>query len=209
MSSARRMTLGAVPSNLLNTMPASGAGGGMGGPGPKTARASVAGPGRVASAASHAGAATHRTARASMAAPSSSSMMFGSFGGGAGAGAGALATGAARPSHGGRKSSFGGKVLTDDPRPMASAEFVREGVRTVITFLDEFGYSKIIPAKLLKGPPTTAEFEDIAMFIVRQLDPAFKFSAKASADLPDIFKTLRYVPRDAVQPRGFPVDGGG
>ncbi len=87
----------------------------------------------------------------------------------------------------------GAKPLTEDPRLASVGEFTREGVRKLVMFLDANNYNKSIPSKLLKGPPTTAEFDDMATFILRQLDPSFKITTKVSADLPEVFKLLRCV----------------
>jgi SMC interacting uncharacterized protein involved in chromosome segregation len=86
-----------------------------------------------------------------------------------------------------------GKTPTEDPRLAAGVEFLREGARKLITFLQAYEYPKNIPVKLVKDPPTTAEFEDMAVFIVRQLDPAYKITTKLSADLPELLKLLRCV----------------
>ncbi len=80
--------------------------------------------------------------------------------------------------------------MTEDPRLARGAEFVRgEGIRTLIQFLQDNSYSHTISSKLAKGPPTTAEFNDMAAFIVKQLDPYIK--DLKPQDLPDLFKALR------------------
>ena len=184
---SRRTTLGIVPSTFLNRDTFSAA--------PTLSKASRAsmGPVRIAAAAPPPPA-NPRMARASVAAVSIT------------AGAGAGAASVPRPSYSARKSSVGpSKALTEDPRLAEGPKFVAEAARDLARFLEEFSYPGIIPPRLLttKGPLTTAEFEEITSFIIRQIDPTWK-STKFSVDVPEVFKLLRCVQQEGTGSPGTP-----
>lgn len=97
--------------------------------------------------------------------------------------------GAGGPTH--RRSSAGIRGVTSDPRPIGTAAFTREQVDTLITFLMEHSYDRDISPKLLKAP-TATEFENIFIFLAKQLDPTFRIRDKVTNDVPEFMKLLKY-----------------
>lgn len=174
---ARRTTLGVVPSSFLNGGGTSGVGTTAG----KGSRVSM-GPARIAAAASSG----MPPSRASVGA-------FGAFSGAAGGSGAPLSrpsmSGAASAVH--RRSSAGIRGSKDDPRPIMTAAFLREGVDTLIQFMISHQYDRDISPKVLKSP-TATEFENIFVFLAKQFDPTFKIKDKVPNDVPELLKSLKY-----------------
>jgi len=81
--------------------------------------------------------------------------------------------------------------LKNDPRPLADKQFVRNNIETVIRYLSEHNYDQAISPKILHRP-TGKDFENILMFLFRQVDPNWESSGKFADDVIQCFKALRY-----------------
>ena len=85
-----------------------------------------------------------------------------------------------RKSGGGRRSSTGAggrstaPGIRSDPRPIADKNFVKEGIKTLITYLIAHFYQHQIAPKQLSSP-STKDFRNILLFLFQQLDRNFAF----------------------------------
>jgi len=80
----------------------------------------------------------------------------------------------------------------NDPRSIKDADFQRTAQHSVINFLTEHGYDRQISPRLLTQP-TQKDFLAILSFLIKAIDPNFKFADKKFEDeVPSIFKALGY-----------------
>ena len=84
----------------------------------------------------------------------------------------------------------------NDPRDVKNPEFQRGAQHSVINFLTEHGYDRQISPRLLTQP-TQKDFLAILSFLIKAIDPNFKFGndkepKKFEDDVPVIFKALGY-----------------
>ena len=97
-----------------------------------------------------------------------------------------------RSSRGRRQSSiYGGSVGTVDPRPINDPGYMNTEQRVLIGYLVEKNYDHQISPRTLTNP-TGKDFENIANFLFRQIDPTFKFHKSMVNEVPLMFKGLHY-----------------
>lgn len=99
-----------------------------------------------------------------------------------------------RKSGGGRRSSTGAgrsaaaaPGIRSDPRPIADKNFVKEGIKTLITYLIAHFYQHQIAPKQLSSP-STKDFRNILLFLFQQLDRNFAFGSTDSQGNPIVFE---------------------
>eukprot|EP00741_Cyanophora_paradoxa_P023779 tig00021621_g22968.t1 len=78
-----------------------------------------------------------------------------------------------------------------DPRPISDKAYFNGCVRNLIKYLAEHGYDHPISPKILSAP-ASKDFLHILQFLLRQIDPNWKFGEKFLEEIPVIFKKLRY-----------------
>lgn len=79
-----------------------------------------------------------------------------------------------------------------DPRPVSDKGYQAACARNVLEFLTSHGYEYQVTMKTLSSP-TTKDYTNIMMFIVRYLDPSIlKGFAKIEEEIPQLYKRLRY-----------------
>jgi hypothetical protein len=87
------------------------------------------------------------------------------------------------PGRGGQKSQ--------DPRPISDKEYMKTSIHSVINYLTEHHYDRPIAPRVLSSP-TTKDFVHILSFLLKAIDPNFKFGGKFEEEVPVIFKSLGY-----------------
>ena len=91
-----------------------------------------------------------------------------------------------------RRSSVAPGARQNDPRNIKDADFQRSAQHSVINFLTEHGYDRQISPRLLTQP-TQKDFLAILSFLIKAIDPNFKFADKKFEDeVPSLFKALGY-----------------
>lgn len=78
-----------------------------------------------------------------------------------------------------------------DRRPLTDKAYQAQGIRALIAYLTSHGYDNAISPKILTTP-TAKDFVNIVRFLLRQVDPRFKFSGPMESEIPVIFKGLKY-----------------
>jgi kinetochore protein NDC80 len=79
-----------------------------------------------------------------------------------------------------------------DPRPLGDKGYQAACARNVLEFLTSHGYEYQVTLKTLSSP-TTKDYTNIMMFIVRYLDPSIlKGFTKIEEEIPQLYKRLRY-----------------
>lgn len=79
-----------------------------------------------------------------------------------------------------------------DPRPVGDKGYQAACARNVLEFLTSHGYEYQVTIKTLSSP-TTKDYTNIMMFIVRYLDPSIlKGFTKIEEEIPQLYKRLRY-----------------
>lgn len=96
-----------------------------------------------------------------------------------------------RPS-GPRPSTYGGtRLKRSDPRPLSDKSYMQACVKQLISFLIDRGYEQPISPKILTNP-TSRDFQNIFLFLVRMLDPTFCFQRRFEDEIPLVLKVLGY-----------------
>lgn len=85
----------------------------------------------------------------------------------------------------------GGMSLKSDPRPLSDKGFRSQCIETLIRFLSEHAYDQAITPKILHRP-TGKDFEHIASFLFRLLDPSRRNGKSFADDVTVTLKGLRY-----------------
>eukprot|EP00180_Rhodochaete_pulchella_P002429 Plantae.Rhodophyta-Rhodochaete_pulchella.ctg3720.p1 GENE.Plantae.Rhodophyta-Rhodochaete_pulchella.ctg3720~~Plantae.Rhodophyta-Rhodochaete_pulchella.ctg3720.p1 ORF type:complete len:526 (+),score=126.61 Plantae.Rhodophyta-Rhodochaete_pulchella.ctg3720:309-1886(+) len=78
--------------------------------------------------------------------------------------------------------------------------------RNIICFLTENGYDQPISPKILSSP-SSKDFQNMFIFLVRQLDPSFEFVSRFEDEVPALLKLYGYpysIPRSSLQAVGSP-----
>lgn len=83
-----------------------------------------------------------------------------------------------------------GRVATD-PRPINDRAFMNQAIRSLIEYLSEHNFNSAISPKILTRP-TTKQFQDIVLFLLRQVDPNFQVSQKFENDITVMLRGLGY-----------------
>ena len=79
-----------------------------------------------------------------------------------------------------------------DPRPVGDKGYQAACARNVLEFLTSHGYEYQVTLKTVASP-TTKDYTNIMMFIVRYLDPSIlKGFTKIEEEIPQLYKRLRY-----------------
>ncbi|KAI8114340.1 hypothetical protein M9434_002466 [Picochlorum sp. BPE23] len=79
-----------------------------------------------------------------------------------------------------------------DPRPISDKAYQAACARNVMSFLSSHGYEFQVTLKTLSSP-TTKDYTNIMLFIVRYLDPSIlKGFSKIEDEIPQLYKRLRY-----------------
>ena len=85
----------------------------------------------------------------------------------------------------------GGGRKQQDPRPISDKEYMKTSIHSVINYLTEHHYDRPIAPRVLSSP-TTKDFVHIVSFLLKAIDPNFKFVGKFEEEVPVIFKSLGY-----------------
>jgi len=85
----------------------------------------------------------------------------------------------------------GGGRKQQDPRPISDKEYMKTSIHSVINYLTEHHYDRPIAPRVLSSP-TTKDFVHILSFLLKAIDPNFKFGGKFEEEVPVIFKSLGY-----------------
>jgi len=78
-----------------------------------------------------------------------------------------------------------------DPRDIRDRNFQSQSIRTLLTFLTEAGYDRMISPKILSAP-TAKDFQFIFMFLYHQIDPHYEFTGKIEEEVPLLIRALGY-----------------
>ena len=89
----------------------------------------------------------------------------------------------------GRGSTLSSRVV--DNRDICSKAFMGTSIRTLLSFLDERGYSNPVSAKVLTRP-SVKDFREIIEFLFQQVDSNFLFGERFEDDVVVMFKHLGY-----------------
>ena len=97
---------------------------------------------------------------------------------------------------GNRKSSIGtgGQQLQRkraDPRNINEKQYMSTSIRNLVQFLTSHNFDHILSPQTLKAP-STRDFNNIVLFLFRQLDPNFTCDGKIDEEIITMFKNLRY-----------------
>ena len=85
----------------------------------------------------------------------------------------------------------GGGRKQQDPRPISDKEYMKTSIHSVINYLTEHHYDRPIAPRVLSSP-TTKDFVHILSFLLKAIDPNFKFVGKFEEEVPVVFKALGY-----------------
>ncbi|XP_014786957.1 kinetochore protein NDC80 homolog [Octopus bimaculoides] len=97
-------------------------------------------------------------------------------------------------STGGKRMSYGvqrGRMELRDPRPITSKAYQQRCVKSLLEFLESYGYPHSITAKTLMSP-TTKDFLKIFEFIVKHIEFKYKLPEKFDEEVPRYFRSLGY-----------------
>ena len=100
----------------------------------------------------------------------------------------------------------GGGRKPKDPRNISDKSYMHRSIRKLIHYLAEHGYDRAISPQILTAP-TTKDFVHILSFLLRSIDPNFKFAGKYEDELPGVLRSLGYpynVSKSALQAVGSP-----
>jgi kinetochore protein NDC80 len=93
------------------------------------------------------------------------------------------------PGHRGASMAYNGRRT--DPRPTTDRVYQQQCVQAIVTFVCENGYTMPITPKILTNP-TTKDFQNIFLFMMRYLDASFKFEKRFDDEMPAVMKSLGY-----------------
>lgn len=108
-----------------------------------------------------------------------------------------------------RSSVYGGGTTSTkmvDSRPLKDKSYQKRCIRMIIEFLMERGYDHPISPHILTRP-TARDFHAIVEFLLKRIDPNFKFKGRIEDELPRKFKALKYpfaISKTALQAVGAP-----
>ena len=89
---------------------------------------------------------------------------------------------------GGRSSTLG---RIADPRNISDKSFMNGSIRQLIDYLTHHGFDHAISPKILTRP-AVRDFNNIVLFLFRQIDPNFMTSGALQDEVINMFKLLRY-----------------
>lgn len=78
-----------------------------------------------------------------------------------------------------------------DPRNISDKQFLSNSIRTLIEYLTRHNFDHAINPKILTRP-AVKDFQNIVMFLFRQIDPNFTSSGKFEDEVVTVFKHLGY-----------------
>lgn len=110
----------------------------------------------------------------------------------------------AMPGHRGASLAYAGRRT--DPRPCNDRPYMQACVQNIVSFVVENGYGMPISPKILTNP-TSKDFQNIFLFLMRYLDPTFSFEKRFEDEIPALLKTLGYpftVSKSALSAIGSP-----
>ena len=78
-----------------------------------------------------------------------------------------------------------------DPRNITDKQFLSNSIRTLLEYLTRHNFDHAITPKILTRP-AVKDFQNIVMFLFRQIDPNFTSSGKFEDEVVTVFKHLGY-----------------
>jgi kinetochore protein NDC80 len=99
--------------------------------------------------------------------------------------------------HGGRRT---------DSRPLHDRAFMQTCTKDIVSFVLQNGYSMPISPKILTNP-SSRDFQNIFLFLVRYVDPSFEFRGRFEDEIPALLKRVGYpftVSKSALSAVGSP-----
>ena len=90
-----------------------------------------------------------------------------------------------------RSSSIAVGRVGTDPRNISDKQFVNNSIRTLIEYLTRHNFDHAINPKILTRP-AVKDFQNIIMFLFRQIDPNYTSSGKLEDEVVTVFKHLGY-----------------
>ncbi|CAI9739060.1 Hypothetical predicted protein [Octopus vulgaris] len=95
---------------------------------------------------------------------------------------------------GGKRMSHGierGRMELRDPRPITTKAYQQRCVKSLLEFLESYGYPHSITAKKLMSP-TTKDFLNVFEFIVKHIEFKYKLPEKFDEEIPRYLRSLGY-----------------
>ena len=90
-----------------------------------------------------------------------------------------------------RSSSIAVGRVGADPRNVSDKQFINNSIRTLIEYLTRHNFDHAINPKILTRP-AVKDFQNIIMFLFRQIDPNYTSSGKLEDEVVTVFKHLGY-----------------
>ena len=86
-----------------------------------------------------------------------------------------------------RQSSIGGR---HGPSKGVDRKIIELHIRKIIEFLSLRNYPNCVSFKML-SQPSSKDFIDITLFLIREVDPTYEFKGHADDEIPKFFRTIR------------------